>query len=351
MNPLKNLSVIRKLVQLTTFVFFIYGGFLGSYYLADKVSGALPALHCAYNMDGADLCTLVPFQHQMDHRLGPIIAQGGNLLMGLMPTLITLGTFLLFFVFLNKAFCGWICPVGTFQELLHILGQKLGLRRTGSLDEETVRRTRPVKWAILGLLVFGFPLLTGLGWLNHDMGDPFCRICPSRILSTLAAGDTSQLYVDTATTTTLFWSLVADFLFGLMIAMALTIRLPFCRICPMLALHAVFRKLGLLRLVKNPSPRCGKCGLCAKACPMDIREIHTEMDKHNVTFEDCTLCGRCVEFCPDKDVLQLKYTVFPLFSADPQYFKVRKKAQTEWEKKTLFGNHAQGVKKSGAKPT
>ncbi|MEW7983566.1 MAG: 4Fe-4S dicluster domain-containing protein [Candidatus Sedimenticola endophacoides] len=203
----------------------------------------------------------------------------------------------------------------------------------------------------MGLLVFGFPLLTGLGWLNHDMGDPFCRICPSRILSTLAVGDTSQLFVDTANGTTLFWSLVADFLFGLMIALALTIRLPFCRICPMLALHAVFRKLGLLRLVKNPSPRCGKCGLCAKACPMDIREIHTEMDKHNVTFEDCTLCGRCVEFCPDRDVLQLKYTVFPVFSADSQYFKARKKAQTEWEKKTLFGNNTQGVKKSGAKPT
>ena len=70
---------------------------------------------------------------------------------------------------------------------------------------------------------------------------------------------------------------------------------------------------------------------------MDIREIHTEMEKRDVTYADCTLCGRCVEFCPDKDVLQLKYTVFPVFSADPAYFKVRKKAQTQWEKKTVIG--------------
>ncbi|MEJ1469960.1 MAG: 4Fe-4S binding protein [Candidatus Sedimenticola sp. (ex Thyasira tokunagai)] len=332
MNPIKNLSVIRKLVQHTAFVILVYGSSLGAYYLADKLSGALPALSCAYDHNGSDLCTLIPFQHQMDHRLGPIIADGGNILMGLMPTLITLGTFLLFFVFLNKAFCGWICPLGTFQELLHLLSQKLGLQRRESLEPGLVERMRPIKWVILAVLVFIFPLLTGLGWLNHDLGDPFCRICPSRFLTTLANGDTGQVFVDTANGTTLVLSILADLMFGLMIAFSLTVRLPFCRVCPMLALHAVFRKLGLLRLVKNATPRCDKCGICAKACPMDIQEIHTEMEKKDVTFEDCTLCGRCVEFCPDKDVLQLKYAIIPVFSASPQYFKERKKAQTNWEK-------------------
>jgi len=335
MNPAKNLSFIRKLVQIGAFVFFVYGGTLTGYYLADKVTGALPALSCAYDMQGADLCTLIPFQHQMDHRLGEAIAGGGNLIMGVMPTLITLGTFLILFVFLNKAFCGWICPLGTFQELLHNLGQKLGLQRRESLAPELVERVRPVKWIILLLLVFGFPLLTGIGWVNHDLGDPFCKICPSRILTTLAVGDSSQLYLDNSSNTALVLSLIADFLFGLTIALALTIRQPFCRICPMLALHAAFRKLGLLRLVKVATPRCVKCGLCAKACPMDITEIHTEMEKRDVTFEDCTLCGRCVEFCPYKDVLQLRYASFPLFSADPAYFKQRKKAQRNWENANL----------------
>jgi polyferredoxin len=277
-----NLSLLRKLVQIGAFVFFVYGGILTGYYLENKITHALPALSCAYDFQGSDLCTLIPFQHQMDHRLGPVIANGGNLLMGVMPTLITLGTFLIFFVLLNKAFCGWICPLGSFQELLHIIGQKLGLQRHESLSEGLVSRIRPVKWFILLLLVFAFPLLTGMGMLNHDLGDTFCRICP------------------------------------------------------MLAMHAVFRKIGLLRLVKNATPRCDRCGLCAKACPMDIREIHTDMESRNVTFEDCTLCGRCVEFCPDKDVLQLKYTLLPLFSSSPQYFKQRKKQQTRWEKRNLI---------------
>ncbi len=331
MNALKNLSVIRKLVQISAFIFLIYGGAVTGYYLEDKISRALPALSCAYDHEGSDYCTLIPIQHQMHHRLGTAIADGGNLLMGVMPTLITLGTFLLLFVFLNKAFCGWICPLGTFQEFMHLLGQKLGLQRRESLEHATVKKIRPVKWLILALLVFGFPVLAGVGMVNHDLGNPFCNICPSRILTTLAVGDTAQLHVDTASTTTIVLSLLADFLFGLMIALALTLRQPFCRICPMLALHAVFRKLGLLRLVKHATPRCDRCGLCAAACPMDIKEIHTDMQHQNVTFEDCTLCGRCVEFCPDKDVLQLKYTVFPVFSADPQYFKARKKAQKNWE--------------------
>lgn len=115
----------------------------------------------------------------------------------------------------------------------------------------------------------------------------------------------------------------------------------------MLSLHAVFRKVGLVRLVKNAKPRCEKCGLCAKACPMDIREIHTEMEKKDVLFPDCTLCGRCVEFCPDKDVLQMKYVKIPIIKADPAYFKQRKKAQTQWDKATL---KSWWLKKCAAKP-
>ena len=332
-----NLSLLRKLVQLAAFVFLVYGSVIVGFYSADKISGSFPVLTCAYDMANADYCTLIPFQHQMDHRVGAVLSAGGTLVAALLPTLITLGTFVLLFVVLNKAFCGWICPLGFFQEVLSLIGQKLGLRRIESLPQRLVERIRPFKWVILMLLVFAFPLLTGLGVTGHEAGDPFCKICPSRILTTLATGSTDQVYLDTSSWGYLLLSLVANFMFGLILVWGLFVRQPFCRICPMLALHAVFRKIGLVRLVKNAKPRCEKCGLCAKACPMDINEIHTEMEKKDVMFADCTLCGRCVEFCPDKDVLQLKYTVVPLLKADPVYFKRRKKAQGQWEKKNLLG--------------
>ncbi len=189
---------------------------------------------------------------------------------------------------------------------------------------------------ILLLLVFAFPLLTGLGVTGHEAGDPFCKICPSRILTTLATGSTDEVYLDTSSWGYLLLSVIANFMFGLILIWGLFVRQPFCRICPMLALHAVFRKIGLVRLVKNAN-RVAKVRPLCQGCPMDIREIHTEMEKKDVLFADCTLCGRCVEFCPDKDVLQLKYAFVPLLKAEPSYFKKRKKAQTNWEKKNLLG--------------
>jgi polyferredoxin len=334
-----NLTIVRRLVQLTAFIVMVYGVGVGGYYLADKLSNSLPALSCAYDMHSADYCALVPLQHQMDHRVGAVLSSGGSVLSAIMPTLITLGIFVVLLVFLSKAFCGWICPLGFFQEVLNIIGQKLGLQQTETLGQKVTSRTRPVKWFMLLFLVFFFPLLTGFGIVGHEFGDPFCRICPSRILTTLATGETKELVLDTSSIGYLFWSVIATFLFGLMLAFGLMFRQPFCRICPMMAMNTIFKKLGLVRLIKEAKPRCEKCGLCAKACPMDIHEIHTDMNNKNVIYPDCNLCGRCVEFCPDKDVLKMKYAFFPILSADPAYFKKRKQAQTRWENVTLFAKH------------
>jgi polyferredoxin len=339
-NTLKNLTVLRRFVQLFMFIFLVYGSTVVGFYAADKLSGALPSLSCAYDSMNADYCALIPLQHQFHHRLGPAVDSGDYLKL-LLPVGTTIVTFLMMFVLLNKAFCGWVCPLGFFQEVMGLIGQKLGLRQVKSLSHGAVDKVRPIKWLMLGGLVFGLPALTSLGFLSDEWGDPFCQICPSRILTTLFTGSDEQLFVDTSTPSYMVLSILGDFLFGLVIAMSMTLRQPFCRICPLLAMHAVFRKIGFVRLVKKGSSRCDKCGLCAEACPMDIKELQTDhnaTDKaKDITLPDCTLCGRCVEFCPDKDVLQIRYLNIPVFSATPQYFKRRKKAQTQWEKVKLIG--------------
>jgi len=328
----KNLSVIRKVVQLLAFLFLVYGSVFVGFYSADKLSGAFPALACAYDAKTADYCVLIPLQHQFGHRVGTALAAGAFAFSTILPVLTTLLTFFILFVVLNKAFCGWLCPLGFFQEVLGMIGQKLRLNRTESLDPNLVERIRPVKWLMLAFLVVLFPLASGLGFVGHELGDPFCKICPSRILTSLAAGQLNQLYIDTSSTGYMILSIIADTLFGLVLVLSLTVRQPFCRICPMLAMHAMFRKVGLVKLVKNYTSRCDKCGLCAKACPMDIKEIHTSQEK-DILFPDCTLCGRCVEFCPDKGVMALKYVTIPIKVSDPQYFKARNKAQKAWEGK------------------
>ena len=127
-----NLSLFRKLIQLSMFIFMVYGSSIVGFYAADKLTNALPALACAYDTETADYCTLIPFQHQMGHRVGRSIAAGGDVIKAFVPFVITLLTFLGLFVLLNKAFCGWICPLGFFQEMVSIVGQKLGLKKTES---------------------------------------------------------------------------------------------------------------------------------------------------------------------------------------------------------------------------
>ncbi len=68
---------------------------------------------------------------------------------------------------------------------------------------------------------------------------------------------------------------------------------------------------GRVTLVVNPETnryRCTACGLCAKACPVDIIQIvRAKDDKGKPTpyperFEynllECIVCGLCVEACP-----------------------------------------------------
>jgi len=336
---LRNLTVIRRLVQTLVVLFLLFGAALVGPYAADKVSGAWPALTCAYDSQAGDYCALVPLQHQSTHRVGQAISSDRSLASGLASLSLTLSTFLILFVVLNKAFCSWTCPLGFFQELLAMVGQKLGMRQAEGLPDGAVRRLRPMKWLILGLLIFGIPLAAGLGvsaagFSNHA---PFCEVCPSRFLTTLATGDFSQFRLDLASPGAAFWTGGGLFLFGTMIALGLTVRQPFCRVCPMLALQAAFQKLGLLRLTKRPVAQCDKCGLCSRACPMDIHEIRSSTQEGDATFPDCTLCGRCVEMCPQPDVLRLEYAGLKVFSSDPAYFKARNRGQRRWEGITLDG--------------
>ena len=332
----KNLSVIRKLVQLLAFLFLVYGSTIVGFYAADKLSGAFPVISCSYEERTADACVLMPLQHNITKQAGTILKADSFDFTMLLPIATTLGTFIMLFVVLNKAFCGWLCPLGTFQEWLGIIGQKLGLQRSDSLEPALVDKIRPVKWIMLGLLVIILPVLSGINMAGAEFAAPYCKVCPSRILTTLAAGQLNHLYIDTSSTGYMILSIIADTLFGLIVVLALTIRQPFCRICPILAMHAIFSKIGLVRLTKNYTSRCDKCGLCAKACPMDIREIHTSQEK-DILFPDCTLCGRCVEFCPDQGEMSMKYGVIPIKVSSPEYFKERNKAQKIWEgkKKTV----------------
>lgn len=322
------LSRFRFLVQLLTFVLSVYGGLLVGSYAAEKISTALPALSCAYDSSNGGYCALVPLQHQMDHRVGAVMAKAQQITVQvLIPVFVTFTTFLIFFFVLGKAFCAWVCPLGTIQEWLGKLGRRLGLEMR-AVPAGKLGRLRPVKWLILLGLVFFVPLLVGLGYAPHSAGNPYCDICPSRIVTTLLTANTEELAIRTGGDgVSLGLGIVGNLLAGFTIIAALAIRQPFCRICPMLAMNALFRHASLLRLTKVAHAKCEKCGICTKACPMDIPEIHHQHGRKAFN-EDCTLCGRCAEFCPDDKIIQIKFGPLAVFSSAREYYKLRVKGET-----------------------
>ncbi len=321
------LGRFRFTVQIVMLFVTVYGGALLGSYTVDRVSQALPSLSCAFDKMTGDHCILIVTQHQLHHRIGDALVKAQEVTLKVfIPTLISVAIFFSFFFFLNKAFCGWVCPMGTVQEVLFRIGRRLG-RPLNRLGPSGVGKVRPVKWLLLLALVLGLPLLAGMGVAANELGDPYCQVCPSRLATTLLTADAEQIAVRTSTTVNFALGALGNALFGFVIIAALAVRQPFCRICPLLSWNALFQRLSPMRLVKKRYDKCEKCGVCEKACPMDIHEIGREHGS-KAFHEDCTLCGRCAEYCPDDDVIQIRFFGFRLFGSSRDYYKGRMKQET-----------------------
>ncbi len=186
------------------------------------------------------------------------------------------GLLVFFGALLGRAVCGFLCPFGFLQELLHKIPFPKKLR--GFRGERALRR---LKYLILVLLVV-LPLFFALTPF-------FCKyLCPAGTLAgvLLALADAA---VRPLLGGLFAWK--AAVLLALVV-LSLMIWRPFCKyLCPLGAFYGVFNRFALWR-GRVDADKCVRCGACAAACRMGVEPTE------NVNSAECIRCGDCVRACP-----------------------------------------------------
>lgn len=195
-----------------------------------------------------------------------------------------LGIVMLFGIMFGRWICGWLCPFGLLQDLLHKI-------KTPKLKKGIVTRVLSfIKYAILVIFVVFIPILYAL----RDFPLPaFCKyICPAGTF-----GGAIGLLINPANADK-FGMLGPLFTwkFALMISIivgAIFVYRLFCRfICPLGAIYGLFNKYSLFG-IKLDKSKCIDCGACIKVCKMDI---------NHVGDHECIMCGECISACPTKAI-------------------------------------------------
>ncbi|MGV8058810.1 MAG: 4Fe-4S binding protein [Smithellaceae bacterium] len=299
-----NLSKLRVAVQLLSFTVLTYGGRFGL-----RLGYALPCFSCPYVSGCAGNCYLMALQGSIWGMAMPLAAiftsRGGE-------ALLMFSGFLLLTLVAGKIWCGWICPFGTLQDWIASIRKKLGIRESQWSWLQT-DRLKPVKYVFLALLLV-IPLVIAHMGLHDDFSLPFCQICPAKPVMPLFAGKADYFSIDTTNSITIFMTsllmlLTAVFFVGMFFKDRF-----FCVFCPMLALIAIFDRLGFVRFSKQVKT-CSGCANCQRICPVDIRTVHTETLQPNVMSPECMACMKCADVCPEDGTLSFKWFKWTLFTS------------------------------------
>jgi polyferredoxin len=257
-----------------------------------------------------------------------LLAANWSKLFGFMGigVLVAFLTFALWFVFLNKAWCGYACPLGTIQDWITSIRTKLGVRYS-RYSEEQFKKLKVIKYVLLALTVL-IPLGIGGALLPHSIGTPFCDICPGRMIIPLFSGDTSQLTIDFSTQSSMILTALGMLITGLFFVGAFVKKRFFCFFCPMSALLYLFSKPAMLNLKKD-GDKCTRCGDCYRVCDMEIKEIADDVEQTRIMQDDCIMCLKCVAACPEEGVLKATFVGLPVFESTEEGFIKRMNCHQE----------------------
>lgn len=195
-------------------------------------------------------------------------------------------TFLAMAFLFRKAFCSWLCPIGTISEYLWRAGHKL-FGRNFYLPRWLDLPLRSLKYFLLGFFVWAISTMSVAG-IRDFMYSPYGLIADVKMLNFFRhIGETGLIVL------------------GVFVLASVFIPNFWCRfLCPYGALLGLTSWLSPLRIRRDPAP-CIDCAKCAKACPAAL-----PVDKLvSIRSVECTGCLECVAVCPAQDALALSLPV------------------------------------------
>ena len=198
-----------------------------------------------------------------------------------------LGFLLAIGVLFGRVICGWLCPFGLIQELIHKIPiPKLKLPKPFTY----------LKYLILVVFVLVLPVAV----TNYmGMGKPaFCEfICPS---GTLLGGIPMVLtHPELRTALGGLFALKLTILVLVLVGCIVVFRF-FCKtLCPLGAIYGLLNKISIYHLEVDKDA-CISCGKCSRVCKMDVDPVKCP------NSAECIRCGACREACP-KDAISIGF--------------------------------------------
>lgn len=193
---------------------------------------------------------------------------------------LALGTVLLLGVLIGRLLCGWICPFGFLQDLLH---------KIPSPKFELPYWTSFGKYVVLGLLVLALPFAFGA-----DTVYSFCRVCPSSALSV-----TIPSILKEGLPKNVLPMLVRLGVLGGVVVLAIMSSRSFCKVfCPIGAILAPLNYVSFWA-IKVPVQNCLSCKKCDRACPVGGTPSGRIVEHVSANREqNCIVCHECQGVCP-----------------------------------------------------
>jgi len=280
----KEETKLRRFVQFMSLV--IFNAYIPGFYLSFAKKEAviyqgqiksvcIPGLHCYSCPSAIASCPIGSLQFWLNNSKYNFRAGSLDLI-----GLYVIGFLGMVGAAVGRAACGWLCPFGLIQDLMHKIPTPFKLR--------IPRVLRFFKYAVLLITVILLPLLL-VDEFGIGLGPWFCKtICPSGTLLggiPLVSADADlrdQLHI--------YWPIKMTILIIFLLWMILSKR-PFCRTtCPLGAFWSLFNRVSILR-VRVDSSKCEDCNSCKAVCPVDINPP-TEIDS-----TECIRCMNCLNTC------------------------------------------------------